>query len=165
MLLCRMAVQYKKAKKLARTLSLSARIAFLSQKRQQTIRPVFDTPRAYVLLSIRDLAKQVRNRSTNHGAHRPRNKMDSHTGNFSTTSTNFRSRSLSPWTRCRPQPTDLPLPCQIKASLDQDFGGLLTSLAKTINARKIASLVQRLYAARQITLAAAKTIRLAAYSR
>ena len=45
---------------MARDMSLSARVALLSQKRQETIRPVFDRPRGYVLLSIRDLAKRLK---------------------------------------------------------------------------------------------------------
>src|SRR5450432_1589205 len=60
MLVGLMAVPYKKAGKLARDMSLSSRVALLSPKRQETIRPAFDAPRTYVLLSVRDLAKRLK---------------------------------------------------------------------------------------------------------
>ena len=42
------------------TLNLASRMAGLSPRRQQIIRPVLANPRAFVLLSVRDLAKQLR---------------------------------------------------------------------------------------------------------
>src|ERR1700690_1155065 len=41
-------------------MSPSARINLLSPKRQQVIRPVFDRPREFVLMSVRALAKRLR---------------------------------------------------------------------------------------------------------
>ena len=38
---------------------LSARIAGLSSKRRETIRPAIERPRDYVLLSVRDMAVQL----------------------------------------------------------------------------------------------------------
>src|SRR3984893_13012631 len=58
MLLCPM----RKPRKITRpipVMSPSARISLLSPKRQQVIRPVFERPREFVLMSVRALAKRL----------------------------------------------------------------------------------------------------------
>src|SRR5207245_6772274 len=41
-------------------LSLSARLGLLSSRRQETVRPAFEHPRGFVLLSVRALAKRLK---------------------------------------------------------------------------------------------------------
>jgi DNA-binding MurR/RpiR family transcriptional regulator len=153
MLLSRMAVQYKKARKLASDMSLSARVALLSQKRQQIILPVFDAPRAYVLLSIRDFAKRLKTdpatmvrivrgmkfasyREFQHYLHELSIALATSLDTMQTTTVN-----------------KFTVPAQVKASLDQDLKNL-GSFINTVDARQITSVVRRLYAAKRIVLIA-----------
>ena len=74
MLLCPM----RKPRKVTRpvqVMSPSARISLLSPKRQQIIRPVFERPREFVLMSVRAVANAIENRSGHHGPNRPRNEV------------------------------------------------------------------------------------------
>src|SRR5215813_13072873 len=50
----------RKASQKSLPLSLSARIDMLSLKRQEIVRPVFEHPRGFVLLSVRALAKRLK---------------------------------------------------------------------------------------------------------
>jgi RpiR family carbohydrate utilization transcriptional regulator len=153
MLMGLMAVQYKKARRLARDMSLSARVAFLSQKRQETIRPVFDAPRAYVLLSIRDLAKRLKTdpatmvrivrgmkfssyREFQHYLHELSIALATSLDTMQTTTTNKYT-----------------VPAQVKASLEQDVKNL-ASFTNTIDARRVTSVVRHLYAAKRIVFIA-----------
>jgi RpiR family carbohydrate utilization transcriptional regulator len=153
MLLTFMAVQYKKARKLARDMSLSARVALLSQKRQETIRPVFDAPRSYVLLSIRDLAKRLKTdpatmvrivqgmkfksyREFQHYLHELSIALATSLDTMQTTTAN-----------------KFTVPAQVKASLEQDVKNL-ASFTNTIDARRITSVVRHLYAAKRIVFIA-----------
>ena len=153
MLLGLMAVQSKKARKLARDMSPSARVALLSPKRQETIRPVFDAPRSYVLLSIRDLAKRLKTdpatmvrivqgmkfasyREFQHFLHEL-------SITFATSLDTMQTTTVNKFT----------VPAQVKASLDQDLKNL-TAFANTIDARRVTVVVRRLYTAKRIVLIA-----------
>ena len=138
---------------MARDMSLSARVALLSQKRQETIRPVFDAPRSYVLLSIRDLAKRLKTdpatmvrivqgmkfasyREFQHYLHELSIALATSLDTMQTT-------TASKFT----------VPAQVKASLDQDIKNL-ASFTNTIDPRRITSVVRRLYAAKRIVFIA-----------
>jgi RpiR family carbohydrate utilization transcriptional regulator len=153
MLLSLMAVRHKKASKLARDMSLSARVALLSEKRQEIIRPVFDAPRSYVLLSIRALAKRLKTdpativrivqgmkfasyRQFQHYMHELSIALATSLDTMQTSAVN-----------------KLTVPAQVKASLAQDLKNL-TAFINTIDARRITSVVRRLYAAKRIVLLA-----------
>ena len=148
-----MAVQYKKAGRLARDMSLSARVALLSEKRQDTIRPVFDAPRSYVLLSIRDIAKRLKTdpatmvrivqgmkfasyREFQHYLHELSITLATSLDTMRTTATN-----------------KFTIPAQVKASLDQDLKNL-TAFTATLDPRTVTSVVRRLYAAKRIVFIA-----------
>lgn len=148
-----MAVQYKKARKLARDLSLSARVALLSQKRQETIRPVFDAPRAYVLLSIRDLAKQLKTdpatmvrivQGMKFASYR---EFQHYLHELSITL----ATSLD--TMQAPGVNNFTVPGQVKASLDQDVKNL-AAFTNAIDPRRITTVVRRMYAAKRIVFIA-----------
>ncbi len=147
-----MASQYRKAGKLASDMSVSARIALLSPKRQQTIRPVFEHPRGFVLLSIRDIAKRLKTdpatmvRIVQGMKFRSYRDFQHYLHELSialATSLDTMSSSSS----------KLTLPAQIKASLDQDLKNL-NAFISSIDARRITSLVQRLNSAKRIVLIA-----------
>lgn len=138
---------------MARDMSLSARVALLSQKRQETIRPAFDAPRSYVLLSIRDLAKRLKTdpatmvrivqgmkfasyREFQHYLHELSITLATSLDTMQTTAVN-----------------KFTVPAQVKASLDQDLKNL-TSFINSIDARRITAVVKRLYAAKRIVLIA-----------
>ena len=147
-----MASQYKKARKLAHDMSVSARIALLSPKRQQTIRPVFEHPRGFVLLSIREVAKQLKTdpatmvrivqgmkfRSYRDFQHYLHELSIALATSLDTMSSGARR---------------LTLPAQIKASLDQDLKNLNAFIA-SLDARRITLVVQRLHSAKRIVLIA-----------
>jgi len=148
-----MAVQYKKARKLARDLSLSARVALLSQKRQETIRPVFDAPRSYVLLSIRDLAKRLKTdpatmvrivRGMKFNSYREfQHYLHELSITLATSLDTMQTAGVNKFT----------LPAQVKASLEQDVKNL-ASFTNTIDARRITAVVRHLYAAKRIVFIA-----------
>ena len=147
-----MASQFKKAGRLAHDMSLSARIALLSAKRQATIRPVFEHPRGFVLLSIRDIAKRLKTdpatmvrivqgmkfhsyREFQHYLHELSIALATSLDTMTTSSNN------------------LTVPAQIKASLDQDLKNLNTFI-NSVDARRITSLVRQLHSAGRIILIA-----------
>jgi DNA-binding MurR/RpiR family transcriptional regulator len=148
-----MAVQYKKARQTARDMSLSARVALLSQKRQETIRPVFDHPRGYVLLSIRDLAKRLKTdpatmvrivQGMKFSSYREfQHYLHELSITLATSLDTMQTSAVNKFT----------VPAQVKASLDQDLSNL-NAFINSIDAGRITDLVRRLYAAKRIVLIA-----------
>jgi RpiR family carbohydrate utilization transcriptional regulator len=147
-----MASQYKKAGRLAHDMSLSARIGLLSPKRQQTIRPVFERPRGFVLLSIRDIAKRLKTdpatmvrivqgmsfRTYREFQHYVHELSIAHATSLDTMSHGARK---------------LTIPAQIKASLDQDLKNL-NALINNVDARRITAVVRKLHSAKRVVLIA-----------
>lgn len=141
----------KSSRSLARSLSLSARVALLSPKRQEIIKPVFAAPRGFVLLSIRDLAKRL--------------KTDPATMVRIVRGMRFRSYrefqhylhelSIAHATSLEVMQTSgarkFNIPAQVQASLDQDLKNL-NDLAHRFDGRRLATLARRLYSARRIVL-------------
>ena len=150
MLLCPM----RKPRKVARpipVMSPSSRISLLSPKRQQMIRPAFERPREFVLMSVRALAKRLRTdpatmvrivrgmkfdsyREFQHYVHEL---SIAHATSLDAMQTGPAGKSA--------------ISTQVRASLDQDVKNL-NRLVQTLEPRRIAALVRRLYAARQVVL-------------
>ena len=153
MLLCPM----RKPRKVARSvpvMSPSARISLLSPKRQQIIRPAFERPREFVLMSVRALAKRLRTdpatmvrivrgmkfdsyREFQHYVHEL---SIAHATSLDTMQTGPAGKSA--------------ISTQVRASLDQDVKNL-NHLVQTLEPQSIAALVRRLYAARRVVLSVA----------
>ena len=132
-------------------MSPSARINLLSPKRQQVIRPVFDRPREFVLMSVRALAKRLRSdpatlvrivrgmkfESYREFQHYVHELSIAYATSLDTMQTGPAGKSG--------------ISTQVRASLDQD-GKNLDRLMQSLEPRRIAALVRRLYAARQVVL-------------
>jgi DNA-binding MurR/RpiR family transcriptional regulator len=153
MLISLMAVQYKRARKLAPDMSPSARVALLSPKRQETIRPAFDAPRSYVLLSIRDIAKRLKTDPATMVRIVQGMKFDSYREfqhylhelsiTLATSLDTMHATTASKFT----------VPAQVQASLDQDLKNL-TAFNNSVDARRITAVVRRLFTAKRIVLIA-----------
>jgi RpiR family carbohydrate utilization transcriptional regulator len=150
MLFCPM----KKPRKVARpipVMSPSARISLLSPKRQQVIRPVFERPREFVLMSVRALAKRLRTdpatmvrivRGMQFDSYR---EFQHYVHELSIAyATSLDAMQTGPAGKSA-------ISTQVRASLDQDVKNL-NRLLQGIEPRRIAGLVRRLYAARQVVL-------------
>jgi RpiR family carbohydrate utilization transcriptional regulator len=150
MLLCPM----RKPRKATRPMSIispSARINLLSSKRQQVIRPVFERPREFVLMSVRALAKRLGTdpatmvrivRGMHFASYR---EFQHYVHELSIAyATSFDAMQTGPAGKSA-------ISDQVKASLDQDVTNL-NRLVQTVEPRRIAALVRRFYAARQIVL-------------
>jgi DNA-binding MurR/RpiR family transcriptional regulator len=129
----------------------SARISLLSSKRQEIIRPVFERPRGFVLLSIRDFARKVKTdpatmvrivrgmqfssyREFQHYLHEL---SIAHATSLDTMRTSPAGKSATS--------------TQLRISLDQDVKNL-ESLMHSLDAQRIAALVRRFHGARKILL-------------
>src|SRR5712691_1280224 len=150
MLLCPM----RKPRKITRpipVMSPSARISLLSPKRQQVIRPVFERPREFVLMSVRVLAKRLGTdpatmvrivRGMQFDSYRD---FQHYVHELSIAyATSLDAMQTGPAGKSA-------ISTQVRASLDQDVKNL-DRLVQGIEPRRIASLVRRLYAARQVVL-------------
>jgi DNA-binding MurR/RpiR family transcriptional regulator len=148
-----MVVSYKKAGRTARDMSPSARVALLNKKRQKTIRPVFDSPRSYVLLSIRDLARRLKSDP----ATMVRIVRGMKFKSYKEFQRYLHELSIALATSLDTMQTTtankFSIPAQIKASIDQDFKNL-SSVIKTIDSRRVTSIVRHLYKAKRIVLIA-----------
>lgn len=132
-------------------MSPSARINLLSPKRQQVIRPVFDRPREFVLMSVRALATRLRTdpatlvrivrvmkfESYREFQHYVHELSIAYATSLDTMQTGPAGKSA--------------ISTQVRASLDQDRNNL-DRLMQSLEPRRIAALVRRLYAARQVVL-------------
>jgi RpiR family carbohydrate utilization transcriptional regulator len=129
----------------------SARISLLSSKRQEIVRPAFEHPREFVLLSIRDFARKLKTdpatmvrivrgmefssyREFQHYLHEL---SIAHATSLDTMRTSPAGKSA--------------ISRQLRVSLDQDVKNL-ESLIHSVDAQRIAALVRRLYAVRKIVL-------------
>src|SRR5450631_1659278 len=150
----RLVCPMRKPRKIARTvpvMSPSARISLLSAKRQQIIRPAFERPREFVLMSVRALAKRLGTdpatlvrivrgmkfdsyREFQHYVHEL---SIAYATSLDTMQTGPAGKSA--------------ISTQVRASLDQDIKNL-NRLVQTIEPQKIAALVRRLYSSRQVVL-------------
>jgi DNA-binding MurR/RpiR family transcriptional regulator len=129
----------------------SARISLLSSKRQEIIRPVFERPRGFVLLSIRDFARKLKTdpatmvrivRGMQFGSYREfqhylHELSIAHATSLDTMRTSPAGKSATS--------------TQLRVSLDQDVKNL-ESLMHSLDAQRIAALVRRFHGARKILL-------------
>ncbi len=132
-------------------MSPSARINLLSPKRQQVIRPVFERPREFVLMSVRTLAKRIctdpatlvrivrgmKFESYREFQHYVHELSIAYATSLDTMQTGPAGKSA--------------MSTQVRASLDQDRSNL-DRLMQSLEPRRIAALVRRLYSARQVVL-------------
>jgi RpiR family carbohydrate utilization transcriptional regulator len=135
----------------ASVMSPSARISLLSPKRQLIIRPAFERPSEFVLMSVRAVAKRLKTdpatmvrivrgmkfesyRDFQHYVHEL---SIAHATSLDTMQTGPAGKSA--------------ISTQVRASLDQDIQNL-SRLSQSLEPRRIAALVRRLYSARRIVL-------------
>jgi DNA-binding MurR/RpiR family transcriptional regulator len=150
MLLCPM----KKPRKVTVSvpaMSPSARISLLSPKRQEIIRPTFERPREFVLLSVRALAKRLKTdpatmirivrgmqfdsyRKFQHYLHEL---SIAHATSLDTMRTGPGGKSA--------------ISAQARVSLDQDVKNV-NRLSRSLDPQRIAALVRRLHSARRVVL-------------
>lgn len=132
-------------------LSPSARIALLSAKRQQIIRPTFEHPKEFVLLSVRDLAKRLKTdpatvvrivRGLRFSSYR---KFQYYLHELSIAN----ATSLDTMQSARTKKHSIP--AQVRASLEQDAENL-KALARGFDLRRVAALSRRFHTARRILL-------------
>jgi RpiR family carbohydrate utilization transcriptional regulator len=144
----------RKPRKVTRTvvvMSPSARIGLLSPKRQQIIRPAFERPREFVLMSVRALAQRLRTdpatmirivrgmqftsyREFQHYVHEL---SIAHATSLDTMQTGPAGKSA--------------ISTQAQASLNQDMENM-NRLVHSLDPQRIAALVRRLYSARHVVL-------------
>jgi RpiR family carbohydrate utilization transcriptional regulator len=150
MLLSRMR-KLRKVTRPVQVMSPTARISLLSPKRQQIIRPAFERPREFVLLSVRAVATRLKTdpatmvrivrgmrfQSYREFQHYVHELSIAHATSLDTMQTGPAGKSA--------------ITTQVRASLDQDVKSL-NRLVQTIEPQKIAALVRRLYAARRVVL-------------
>jgi DNA-binding MurR/RpiR family transcriptional regulator len=132
-------------------MSLSARVSLLSPKRQEIIRPVFERPRGFVLLSVRALAQRLKTdpatmvrivRGMQFASYREfQHYLHELSIAYATSMDTMQTGSASEFT----------IPSQARASLDQDLNNL-DSLTRSLDARRIAALTRRIYSAKRIVL-------------
>ena len=150
MLLCPMR-KPRRAKRTVPVMSPSARISLLSPKRQEIIRPAFERPREFVLMSVRALAQRLGTdpatmirivrgmqfasyREFQHYVHEL---SIAHATSLDTMQTGPTGKSA--------------ISTQARASLDQDLKNM-NHLFRSLDAQRIAALVRRLYRARRVVL-------------
>ena len=150
MLLCPMR-KLRKIKRPRPVMSPSARIALLSPKRQQIIRPAFERPREFVLMSVRALALRLGTdpatmirivRGMQFGSYREfqhyvHELSIAHATSLDTMQTGPTGKSA--------------ISVQARASLDQDMKNM-NRLVHSLDPQRIAALVRRLYSARHVVL-------------
>lgn len=144
----------KKSRKVAGevpVMSPSARISLLSPKRQQIIRPAFERPREFVLMSVRAVAKRLRTdpatmvrivrgmkfdsyREFQHYVHEL---SIAHATSLDTMQSGPAGKSA--------------ISTQVHASLNQDLKNM-NRLIHSLKPQRIVSLVRRLYSARRVVL-------------
>src|SRR6266849_8627933 len=132
-------------------MSVPARLSLLSPRRQEIIRPVFEHPRAFVLLSVRALAERLKTdpattvrivRGMQFGSYREfQHYLHELSIAHATSLDTMQTGSAGGFT----------IPTQARASLDQDLKNL-DSLVHGLDARRIADLTRRLYSAKRIVL-------------
>jgi RpiR family carbohydrate utilization transcriptional regulator len=150
MLLCRVAKR-RRVTRASPAISPSARISLLSPKRQAIIRPTFERPREFVLLSVRALAQRLGTdpatmirimRGMKFGAYREfqlylHELSIAHATSLDTMRAGPAGKSA--------------VSTQTRASFDQDVRNM-NRLISSLDPKRIAALVRRLYSARRIVL-------------
>jgi RpiR family carbohydrate utilization transcriptional regulator len=141
----------RKVKLTAPVMSPSARVGLLSPKRQDIIRPAFERPREFVLVSVRALAERLRTdpatiirivrgmkfdsyRDFQHYVHEL---SIAHATSLDTMQTGPAGKSA--------------ISAQTRASLDQDMKNM-NRLVQSLDSQRIAALVRRLHSARHVVL-------------
>jgi DNA-binding MurR/RpiR family transcriptional regulator len=132
-------------------LKLSDRVALLSPRRQEIIRPALEHPRDFVLLSVRALAERLKTdpatmvrivRGMSFASYREFQK-------YLHELSIAHATSLDTMQTAGPQ--NLTIPAQVRASLDQDLKSL-NGLLHSLDASRVAALARRLFSARKILL-------------
>jgi DNA-binding MurR/RpiR family transcriptional regulator len=141
----------RRAKRAVPVLSPSARIGLLSPKRQEIIRPTFERPREFVLMSVRALAQRLRTdpatmirivRGMQFASYR---EFQHYVHELSIAhATSLDSMQTGPTGKSA-------ISTQARASLDQDLKNM-NHLVRSLDAQRIAALVRRLYSARRVVL-------------
>jgi DNA-binding MurR/RpiR family transcriptional regulator len=141
----------RKVKATRPVMSPSARIGLLSPKRQDIIRPAFERPREFVLMSVRALAERLHTdpatiirivrgmefdsyRDFQHYVHEL---SIAHATSLDTMQTGPAAKSA--------------ISAQTRASLDQDMKNM-NRLVQSLDSERIAALVRRLHSARHVVL-------------
>jgi DNA-binding MurR/RpiR family transcriptional regulator len=132
-------------------LSPSARLGLLSPKRQATIRPAFERPREFVLLSVRALAQRLRTdpatmirivRGMQFASYRD---FQHYLHELSIAlATSLDTMRTGPAGKAA-------ISVQARASLDQDLKNL-NRLTQSLDPERVAALVRRLYSAQRVVL-------------
>lgn len=131
--------------------NLSERLSILSPKRQEIVRPALEHPRDFVLLSVRALAQRLKTDP----ATMVRIVRGMHFGSYREFQRYLHELSIAHATSLDTMQTtgtqNLPIPAQVRASLDQDLKNL-SGLAHSLDAGRILALARRLYTAQKILL-------------
>jgi DNA-binding MurR/RpiR family transcriptional regulator len=132
-------------------LSLSARVSLLSPKREAIIRPAFEHPREFVLLSVRALAQRLKTDP----ATLIRIVRGMQFGSYRQFQHYLHELSIAHATSMDRMQTgsngDFTIPAQARASLDQDSKNLAV-LTRSLDAGRIAALTRRIYSAKRIVI-------------
>ncbi len=132
-------------------MSPSARIRLLSPKRQQVIRPVFERPREFVLMSVRAVAQRLKTDPATMVRIVRGMKFESYREFQHYVHELSIARATSLDTMQTGPAGKSAISTQVRASLDQDIKNL-NRLARQIDPQRIAALVRRLYSARRVVL-------------
>jgi RpiR family transcriptional regulator, carbohydrate utilization regulator len=132
--------------------NLAERIEHLSIKRQETIRPILEHPREYVLLSVRAMAKRLRTdpativrivRGLGFGSYREfQRHLHELSLAFATSLDTMQSGG-----------NDGSMPSHVRDSLEQDLKNL-QGLKNSLDAKRLVDLAERFYDARRIVIIA-----------
>ena len=132
--------------------NLAERIELLSIKRQETIRPILEHPREYVLLSVRAIAKRLQTdpativrivRGLGFGSYREfQRHLHELSLAFATSLDTLQSGGR-----------DGSMPSHVRDSLEQDLKNL-QGLKNSLDAQRLGALAKRFYSARRIVLLA-----------
>ncbi len=130
--------------------SLAQRVAELSPKRRETIRPVLEHPRSFVLLSVRDMAARL----GSDPATIVRIARSMHFSSYKAFQQYLHELSIANATSLdtmQAGPRDSSITGTIRESLDNDLRNL-NALRNSLDLARIARLAQRIHAARRILL-------------
>ena len=130
--------------------SLAQRVAELSPKRQETIRPVLEHPRSFVLLSVRDMAARL----GSDPATIVRIARNMHFDSYKEFQQYLHELSIANATSLdimQASPKDTSVTSVIRDSLENDMRNL-NALRNSLDLSRIAHLAQRIYSAKRIIL-------------
>ncbi len=130
--------------------TLANRIAKLSLKRQEVIRPVLENPREFVLLSVRSMATRLGSDPATIVRIVRRMSFESYKS-FQHYLHTLSMAKATPLDNMRSSTKDTSISGQIRESLDQDSRNLL-SLRNSLDVDKLAALAPKIYGARRILL-------------